>query len=359
MSKLFTIGFFVLCIWIFTIILSYNFSFSRNYFRVNSDSEFLERFYFYRKTSEKAIFDLKKWLDKNNKTKKLFQRNNNNSICVGIVSKERLGHPNIQPNTIIPSIASLATRIKFKYENKVNIIVLNVDQNKKREDLMALSDLIEIVDLENPISPLRFEAQHPKVKEMSDYAFILKWLHKRSCAYVLLLEDDAIASYNWYEKTIDAITKLNSYTKNWFCLKLFTGFSQFDWIFDIDSVIRTILFVIMFAVAQCLFLNYLINILNKQEWSFNQELFQTRAFLSLKHIPKKYIFCIVLHTILFKLYLNCTSSYPFGHGVREFVQGFNLVATVYPNTHLQPIAKYLDTYLENFFDRKITTFIPD
>ena len=358
MSKFVVVIGFIIFIWTVTNILSYHFPFSKNYFRVNSDSELIDRYNFYSKSSQNAINDLKKWMDKSERKTKLFNKlNKNNSFCVAVVSKERLGYPNLEANTIIPSIASLITRIKLKHEDKVNIVVLNVDKNESRSDLLLLSDLVQIVHIENPYSMTLFENQHPKVREMSDHITILNWLYKRSCNYTLILEDDAIATYNWYEKTIDAINKLNSYTSDWFSLKLFTGFGKWDWVFDIDSVIRSILFVFIFTVAQSLFLNYLISILNNASCSLKLEFLNTRGFLNLRNIPKKYIALIFLHTILFKLHINCTTSTPFGTGVREFLQGFNLVASVYSNNQLNLMSIYLETFFKTYMFNNVPGFI--
>jgi hypothetical protein len=361
MSKFVVVICFIVFIWVATAFLSYHFPFSKNYYKVNSDSELIDRYNFYSKSGQHAINDLKKWTNESERKTKLFNNlDTNNSFCVAIVSKERLGYPNMKANTIIASVTSLITRINLKHEDKVNIVVLNVDKNKQREDLLILSDLVQIVDIENPYGYSMFELQNPKVREMSDYIFILSWLYKRSCKYTLILEDDAIATFNWYEKTIDAINKLNSYTNDWFSLKLFVSFGKFDWIFDIDSVIRSVLFVFLFTLTQSLFLSYLINFLNNGSCSFNVEFFYSRGTLNLRNIPRKCILLIFFHTILFKLYLNSTSITPLGTGVREFLQGFNLVASVYPNDQLNLMSIYLETFFKNYLKNNMpgNLFIP-
>jgi hypothetical protein len=85
----------------------------------------------------------------------------------------------------------------------------------------------------------------------------MKRLYDKICKYALILEDDAIATYSWYKKTVESIENLNNLNENWFCLKLFTSFQLLDWLRNNESIIRSLIFICIFAVIQCLGLNYL------------------------------------------------------------------------------------------------------
>jgi hypothetical protein len=192
--------------------------------------------------------------NRNHAKDKLFKKIKDELFCVGILSKELKGI-----NTIIPSVLSLLTRINFKYEDKIDLTLFNADDDTRRNDLKVLSNLVNIENIINSfgslISPY---AYNPKVREEADYAAVMKRLYDKICKYALILEDDAIATYSWYKKTVESIENLNNLNENWFCLKLFTSFQLLDWLRNNESIIRSLIFICIFAVIQCLGLNYLL-----------------------------------------------------------------------------------------------------
>ena len=56
------------------------------------------------------------------------------------------------------------------------------------------------------------------------------YANRTMCEHVLLIEDDAIASHEWYEKVNDALNEIEKEQneKKWLCLKLFTSFRFYD-----------------------------------------------------------------------------------------------------------------------------------
>jgi hypothetical protein len=361
MQKLIFVIFYVFFIWLLTYFLSFKFTFSTNFYQVTYDSEFVDRFYFYKNSSEKALINLKKWMKENDRRTKLFNNAiKSNLFCVGLVTKERVGFGKkyMQPNTIIESVTALLTRINLKYEDRVNIMIFNVDDNKEWKDLMSVSDVLEIVNIENPFVNLIQKTHHAKLQEMSDYATVLKYLYNKNCKYALVLEDDGIADWDWYEKTIDAVYKLNIYADQWFCLKLFTSFGSFDWLLHTRTVLKSILFIILFTVAQCPLLSFIIYFSNftiRSKYgilSLTKKLSFSLCLNGLnfyKNLRKRDVILIVLHTVLFKIYLNCKNPMPIGVGIREFSQGYNTVANVYPRLYLNMIGLHLEQFIKSVY----------
>ena len=174
--------------------------FSRSYYYVNTNSEFLRKFEVYNNSSLTALKNIEEWMIENrNKTKvKLFKHEikqvKDKLFCVGVISKERKGI-----NTVIPSVLSLLTRINLKYEDKIDLTLFNVDDDTRRDDLIGLSNLVYIENIINSFgSRIQSYAYNPKVREEADYAAVMKRLHGKKCEYALILEDDSIASWSWY-----------------------------------------------------------------------------------------------------------------------------------------------------------------
>ena len=342
---------FILFVWIVVYIVNSNLPISKAFYYVNTDAEFLHKFDVYNNSSRVAVNKMNEWVHKtrSQSKKKLFNQaqNTQDLFCVGLITKERKGI-----NTILPSIASLLTRIRLKYENTVDITVFNVDDDTNRADLKNISNLVNIEQLKNSfgssITPYAF---NPKVREEADYAAVMKRLYEKKCLYGLILEDDAIATWDWYEKTINSIDKLNNYNYDWFCLKLFTSFQSFDWLKNTAAIIKSIFFIIFFTLVQCLFLNYLLNRKNKQVLPYGS----SKRYNGL---PKKYIFLTFLHTTALKFYLNGSAAFPLGTGVHEFSQGFNTVAIVYPYLQLNLLSNYLEQHVRDFITGKSSPLYP-
>jgi hypothetical protein len=123
----------------------------------------------------------------------------------------------------------------------------------------------------------------------------MKRLYEKKSKYSMIIEDDAIATVNWYEKTIDAIKYLVSLTDDWLCLKLFTSFQSFDWVLNIDALVKSCFYIVLFTVAQCLILNYLLQVKSNHMLPLANYNKSERIFFRFwKEIPKKNIFFLIL-----------------------------------------------------------------
>lgn len=181
----------------------------------------------------------------------------------------------------------------------------------------------------------------------------MKRLYDKNCKYALILEDDAIATWDWFDKTMDSIEELNSLNDQWFCLKLFTSFQTFDWMRNYTTVFKSFLFVILFTIIQCILLKYFLKLklLN---------LLPVTSVNSLEalNLTKKSILKIFLHTLFLKIYLNCTSAFSFGSGLNEFSQGYNTVAIVYPNKQLSLLSSNFEQHIDDLIKGKIPLLYP-
>ena len=113
--------------------------------------------------------------------------------------------------------------------------------------------------MKNPIlSPVSTSSRvYQKLKEAADYASILHRLHSiPHCSHALLIEDDAVASFDWYESTIEAVHRLDEeYGERWMSLKLFTSFRWFDWLVHLWTVCKSLCIVLLGTCAQVWVLN--------------------------------------------------------------------------------------------------------
>ena len=179
-----------------------------------------------------------------------------------------------------------------------------------------------------------------KNKEMQDYAQIMAYFSRNQtkavCAHVLLVEDDSVASPDWYAHIESALDQLNSKQRgaHWLCLKLFTAYRYFDFLTHGPTLARVLLVSSLLAVPQaCLFL-LLLFILQKRRTHF-----------------LVIFFIVFVNTLLLCMWLHSTHISPLGSGLVEFSIGFNTVAIVYPSSVLSQLSDYYSSYLERFLAR--------
>ena len=155
------------------------------------------------------------------------------------------------------------------------------------------------------------------------------YTNRSACEYTLLLEDDSIAAYEWYEKIRSVLSVLdNSHDTSkgpskWLCVKLFTSFRYFDFLTHLPTLCHTLF---QICTASCV---------------------QILVFTKLKLIRVKSLFYLLsLNTALLVLWLDFTHISPLGYGLSEYSIGFNTVANVYPRSVLGALSVYIEAYLE-------------
>ena len=108
----------------------------------------------YKNPSLVALQHIHNWLHVNKIEKPIFNRqqtknddNKKQTLCIGIMSMKRLG----QRFYTIQTVTSLLTRVKFKYQDRIVINILNLNRNMSLyQDLILLNVLIQVVDITLP-----------------------------------------------------------------------------------------------------------------------------------------------------------------------------------------------------------------
>jgi hypothetical protein len=299
----------------------------------DSDQEFLKKFAQQANSSQMALKNLKLWVNHNmNGDKIVFNKSNKiDMLCVGIISKHRFNLR--QYHNPLITISSLLNRIQLKYQDRVNIQILNIDI--RGEELSFVKDLVQVTDLTlNKEKTKYLDLYNPKVRESLDYVNVMRHYVKyynKTCKYVNLVEDDALASENWYLKINQALdyVERNSMSNTWICLKLFSAFRWYDWFIDRITLIK--------FLSSSILISFFVSFL----------LFK-RIFYS-----RFRFFLILLNSFLIFLWLNSSSVNPMGYGVKKISLGFNTVSNLYPMHVLNSVANFIEANTEN-----ITLFEP-
>ena len=317
---------------------------------VKTDNEFIANIDKYLNSFKTAKNDMLKWLDTNyseaglsSKDDCLFKKTNlsNNVICVGIITKERFFQ---NRNYISQTAISLLTRTKLRHNTNLTFIIFNVAGDKNgHSDLSFLGNLIHI----EPVNSYYGDkiSDNPKVKEAADYSKIMKIIYdKKECKYGLLIEDDAIAAYNWYDTLIESINFIEKQNqKKWLSLKLFTSFRYYYLLRHLPTLIKAIIFSILITVFKVYFFKFIILKLFKSQRS---------------RISASKIFFFLLNSVFLVFYLKSYNISPLGYGVHKFSQGFNTVAVLYPREQLLMISEYVENCVKKFLTKNVTSFVP-
>jgi hypothetical protein len=307
--------------WLVNLTLNWN-DLKQNYY-FKSNKQFMDYIDSYFTSTKQAQFDFLNWFSNKNHDNYLFSTNPNlndsNYLCIGLITKERFSEQKYDYAT--QTLISLVTRTKFKYRNNISINLYNVNKTP-----FKLNKLFKVIDLS--LNNNYYQHQNPKLNEALHYAQIMKLMYERKeCKYALLLEDDSIAAFNWYDKLMKAIRYLEEKetNKEWMCLKLFTSFRYYDWLIHPETVLDMFVFIIIQFLVQFLIIKY---------FNYNYNTFMYAL--------------IALNILILKLFLNGSSVSPLGYGVKKYSQGFNTVAIVYPRDQLLLISNYLKDTVNNY-----------
>ncbi|CAF0865073.1 unnamed protein product [Brachionus calyciflorus] len=268
---------------------------------------------------------LEKWLSNRSNENLVFNLNTTNYLCVGVISKNRIG---TEVNYVKEALMSIIARVSFSKKDKIRLVGFNVEPNSSdNKHLLEFNNLIRI---ENITSGLK--NQQSKVIETLDYSYCMKYFTNLKCKYSLLVEDDALFAENWFDILDKEMVKIQNSNK-WLMLKLFTGIIFFndDWAqLEYPMIIlKVILYAIVLAALEIYFLK-----------------------LMCKHISILFICILLLNSGYQAYFLNSSSTVPFGKGIRVQRTGFGSVAVLYPNQHLSALSEYLESSVLKFVNKK-------
>lgn len=365
--------------WTLLIYACQRMSFSKYSRYVRTDDEFLRTFDLYSASSRTAKDDLLNWLDKNqasgnnesNSTRRLFGRaTSDESVCVSILSKKRLIMAPDEPRYYLTqTLLSMLTRVKLKHEKMLEIRLFNVETNPSDHiELAELSKLVttDTVHLKSLPSnsyhdiSLNVIFERPKLKELIDYTIILKRLYQiEHCAYHLTIEDDCIASNDWFDNILASLNELKNsyYDRKWFSIKYFTSFRTYDWMLHLRTDLNYVVYSLLISFIQCyLFKRVMLDRMlhmsyvryNRLNVNFNQIVC---ANVRMKFNTLAYVL-ITLQTLVLGLYYYCSHVQPLGDGLKVYSQGFNNVAMLYPRRVLLGLIKFFDNQIAIFKDRR-------
>jgi hypothetical protein len=154
----------------------------------------------------------------------------------------------------------------------------------------------------------------------------------------LVIEDDIIAAFDWYEKLNNAllITK-KRYEDDWLCMKLFTSY----WILDFTKLIHPYSLVGVVVLSGFLVIAqvYVLKVLNRK--------------------PNKYVIGILfVNAVVFTSFFIMIYARPAQLGVQSFDSGFGTVAVVFPHSKVKGLYEYIDRVVDNYVNDRSSFFIP-
>lgn len=78
-----------------------------------------------------------------------------------------------------------------------------------------------------------------------------------------------------------------------------------------------------------------------------------------KNHNHKAIFILAVNLIIFISFINSTSIKPLGYGIKQYSQGFNTVAMLYPRQQFNLFANHLEQSIKNYITgEQVKKFIP-
>lgn len=278
-----------------------------------------------------------------------------NYMCVGILSKNRIS---TNSNYVNQAVMAFLTRTPATYRNDIFFVGFNMEDNPDdNKNLLDLSELIFIKNLSSGIKDANL-----RVKEAADYALALSYFREKNCNYSILMEDDAIISYDWYVRVKSSLDYIESTKTKFIYMKLFTGFKFFDW--DWVKFPFQILKLSLNSMLLC-FLTFSLHTLLVNSMTDNLVLYKsikqtpTSIFRQAKRLIRLKIVAFVL--ILFNSFgvmilFKATSTTPCGDGARVYSTGFGTVSVLYPISNLMLISSYLNKTVYDYTSGKSTFF---
>lgn len=326
---------------IFLILARFILPSSKFYYYTNSYDGYLSRSKMLQESSVLANNKMKEWLINKNIRNHLFTNKHDNYLCVSVLSKNRIGS---DVNYINHALMALLTRTPSSYKDYIYMNVFNMETfPENNRNLFETSQIFDIFNIStmysrNNISQLLIN-DNLRVKEAFDYSLVLKWLHKKKCNYSVILEDDAIISYDWFERLSDAIRTIKS--NNWSCIKLFSGYKLFDWTWLLYPSI----------ILEILFLSLFLNIPMMIVISFGLR----KLCLIVRKIY--YIFSF-LNIIIISCVYKSTSICPINEGIHQYTTGFGTVSILIPNFNLLPYSNHILENILKYLAKEEKEFTP-
>lgn len=331
-NELIILYFLLVTIWLTSFIVSHYIQLSKFNHYDSTFELFQEKLKNLEQSSLEARDQLQKWLLINSSINTILF-NHRSNLCVAILSKNRI---NSNRNYVIQAVMSLLTRCSFKSDFKLTLFNMeeNPDMNK---NALMLRNLINIENINSGIIHSNI-----RVKEAADYASVIKNLNGKNCTHQLILEDDAIAQNDWFNR-VETIIKMIPSENKCFLVKLFTGYKFYDW--------NWLLF--KYALLKVLFLSFIIAFT-----TFCINLLLTKLFQYKNTKTEFKLVLIAINSIGLIVFFNTTSTTPIKSGIREYSTGFGGVAALFNRGNSIKFALYLEKIVSDYLNGKSDFFLP-
>ena len=269
--------------------------------------KFLQREEVFRKSALLTLKDLQI----KSKNKKMYSSSKHTKYCLGI-----LHVPRPHKDYLIQGVTALLTRNKYS-PDKLKMFIYDVKPESDRNpgDIEALENLIQVVKRESTEEYLPFDMIAPNY-ETAHYVDVLRHLSAQQCDYHIVLEDDALPSFNWLDKIDEAIGKIEK--SNFFQLKLLFP-RKYDSVFE--HKIEW-----LFVALGCGILTYLLRLLFMKNGS--------------RYSLIGFSLCCGIFALSYML-IGRQYFVSFSDGVHQYQVGFCLSAVVYPQNILLPLSDYM------------------
>jgi hypothetical protein len=193
-----------------------------------------------------------------------------------------------------------------------------------------------------------------RVKEAADYALALSYFNEKKCNYSILMEDDAVISYDWFIRVKSALDYIQNINDKFVYIKLFTGFKFFDWdwVKFPFQIAKLSLLSMFLCFLTFFFYTLLVNSIS-DNFVIYKSILQTPTslFRQAKRLVRLKIIVFVLlllNSFVIMILFKATSTTPCGAGARVYSTGFGTVSVLYPISNLMLISSYLNRTVHDY-----------
>ena len=303
----------------------------------------------YRDTAMKAWKDLQSYAQSKGIQGMLFDKGND--ICVGILSIIRTRA--MERKYLTTLVMSLVTRVNWsKHKDRLSIKIFNMQGNpSEHTEAMELGRLFRVESPKHDegiqLPPESNHFERTKAKENADFLAALRAL--QHCKYAIILEDDALASFNWLDSTLAHVESVKA--KNWLYLKLYAPFTWMGWGLEAGHIVT----LLSLGVAAGLCLSLLVGtclygksanarteyeLLGSTQAGRKYGSFVSPRFCS----PTSTLIAVCSLTVLFHC-LGRQHLFPYTRGVHKHDLNASMVATLYPQSQIKPLADHYSQML--------------
>lgn len=207
------------------------------------------------------------------------------------------------------------------------------------------------------LNPNRLE--RIKAKENADFLAALRSM--QDCKYAIILEDDALASMDWLDKTLALVDSIKS--KNWLYLKLYAPYTWMGWGLETGHIVTLLSLglaaglCLSLMIGTCLYGKRTNSRMDYELVESGQANWRSGDFVSPRFCsPISTLLAVSILTVLFHC-IGRQHLLPLTRGVHEHDLNACMVATLYPQSQIKPLADYYSQMLIEEGDKSWPTYM--